>query len=80
MAVMGCSGSRWVLFKCDDEPMKTVSALDVRRGLRDRYPARVVEHQLAALADARRLVADAPPAPAGWSVTRFVRSDRHRDD
>jgi len=91
--------------------MKTVSALDVRRGLgrfldeaaagerivieragiplaalvplgdlRDRYPARVVEHQLAALADARRLVADAPPAPAGWNVTRFVHCDRHRDD
>ena len=43
-------------------------------------PGRVAERQLAALADIRRLVAEAPPAPAGWDAARFMRSDRDRDD
>jgi len=43
-------------------------------------PARAAERQLAALAEVRRLVAEAPPAPTGWSAARFVRSDRDRDD
>jgi prevent-host-death family protein len=42
-------------------------------------PGRVAERQLAALAEVRRLVAEAPPAPAGWDAARFVRSDRDRD-
>jgi prevent-host-death family protein len=43
-------------------------------------PARAAERQLAALAEIRRLVAEAPPAPAGWDAARFVRGDRDRDD
>jgi prevent-host-death family protein len=43
-------------------------------------PGQVAERQLAALAEVRRLVAEAPPAPAGWDAARFVRSDRDRDD
>jgi prevent-host-death family protein len=43
-------------------------------------PARAAERQLAALAEVRRLVAEAPPAPTGWNAARFVRSDRDRDD
>jgi prevent-host-death family protein len=41
-------------------------------------PARIAERQLAALADARRLVAEAPPAPPGWSGAAFIRGDRDR--
>jgi len=43
-------------------------------------PGRAAERQLAALAEIRRLVAEAPPAPAGWDAARFMRSDRDRDD
>ena len=43
-------------------------------------PARAAERQLAALAEVRRLVAEAPPAPAGWDAARFMRNDRDRDD
>jgi prevent-host-death family protein len=43
-------------------------------------PARAAERHLAALAEVRRLVAEAPIAPAGWDAARFVRSDRDRDD
>lgn len=43
-------------------------------------PVRAGERQLAALAEIRRLVAEAPPAPAGWDAARFVRIDRDRDD
>ena len=43
-------------------------------------PGRAAERQLAALAEIRRLVAEAPPAPAGWDAARFVRTDRDRDD
>jgi prevent-host-death family protein len=42
-------------------------------------PGRLAERQMAALAEIRRLVAEAPPAPAGWDAARFVRRDRDRD-
>lgn len=47
--------------------------------LADSDPARAANRQLAALAEIRRLVAEAPPAPPGWEAARFVRSDRDRD-
>ena len=91
-------------------PMKTVSALDVRRrfgqlldeaaagerivierggiplaalvplsDLADTDPARAAEREIAALAEIRRLVAEAPPAPPRWNAAAFVRADRARD-
>jgi prevent-host-death family protein len=43
-------------------------------------PGRAAERQLAALAEIRRLVAEAPPAPVDWDAVRFVRTDRERQD
>ena len=48
--------------------------------LREIAPGRAAERQLAALDEIRRLVAEAPPAPAGWDAATFVRRDRERDD
>jgi prevent-host-death family protein len=42
-------------------------------------PAAAAARQLAALAEIRRLVAEAPPAPTGWSAAAAVRADRDRD-
>ena len=47
--------------------------------LADSDPARAAERQLAAVGEIRRLVAEAPPAPAGWDAAGFVRSERDRD-
>jgi prevent-host-death family protein len=56
-----------------------LAALVPLSDLADSDPARAAERQLAALAEIRRLVAEAPPAPPGWEAARFVRSDRDRD-
>ena len=42
-------------------------------------PRRAAERQLAALHEIRRLVSEAPTAPADWSAAAFVRRDRDRD-
>ena len=56
-----------------------LAALVPLSDLADADPARTAERQLAALAEIRRLVAEAPPAPPGWSGQAFVRGDRGRD-
>lgn len=43
-------------------------------------PARAAARELAALAEIRRLVSEAPAAPAGWTgANAAVRADRERD-
>ncbi len=42
-------------------------------------PAAEAGRQLAALAEIRRLVAEAPPVPRGWNAVAAVRADRDRD-
>jgi prevent-host-death family protein len=56
-----------------------LAALVPLTDLADSDPARARERQLAALAETRRLVAEAPPAPRGWDAGRFLRRDRDRD-
>jgi prevent-host-death family protein len=56
-----------------------LAALVPLSDLADADPARAAERQLAALAEIRRLVAEAPPAPPGWNAAAFVRADRDRD-
>ena len=56
-----------------------IAALVPLGDLREVAPGRAAERQLAALDEIRRLVAEAPPAPAGWDAAAFVRGDRDRD-
>ena len=56
-----------------------LAALVPLSDLADADPARTAERQLAALAEIRRLVAEAPPAPPGWKAPAFVHGDRGRD-
>lgn len=56
-----------------------LAALVPLSDLADADPAAVVGRQLAALAEIRRLVAEAPPAPPGWDANAAVRADRDRD-
>ena len=56
-----------------------LAALVPLSDLADSDPARAAERQLTALAEIRRLVAEAPPAPPDWNAARFVRGDRDRD-
>lgn len=57
-----------------------LAALVPLSDLADVDPARATARQMAALAEIRRLVAEAPPAPPGWNATAFMRSDRDRDE
>ena len=56
-----------------------LAALVPLADLADADPARAAARQIAALAEIRRLVAEAPPAPDGWNATGLVRQDRDRD-
>ena len=56
-----------------------LAALVPLSDLADANPTAVVGRQLAALAEIRRLVAEAPPGPRGWSATAAIRGDRDRD-
>jgi prevent-host-death family protein len=56
-----------------------LAALVPLSDLADADPTVAVGRHLAALAEIRRLVAEAPPAPRGWDATAAIRGDRERD-
>jgi prevent-host-death family protein len=56
-----------------------LAALVPLADLADADPGAIAGRQLAALAEIRRLVAEAPPAPAGWDAGAAVRAGRARD-